>query len=55
MGKSKCTKESEINKARELPENILVKNTQFNINENLSKQENIGLFTKSLLLEAPSI
>ena len=27
LGKSKCTKESEINKARKLPENILAKNT----------------------------
>ena len=55
MGKSKRRKESEINKARELPENILARSAKFNINENLSKQENIEIFTKSLLLEAPSI
>ena len=47
MSKPKCRKESEINKARELPKNILVKTTQFNINENLSKQENIGIFSIS--------
>ena len=55
MGKSKCRKESEINKARELPENTLAKSAQFNINENLTKQKNIDIFTKSVLLEAPSI
>ena len=54
MGKSKCRKQPEINKARELPENILAKSAQFNINENQTKQENIDIFTKSLLLEAPS-
>ena len=54
MGKAKCGKESEINKARELHKNILAKSTQFNINENLTKQGNIYIFTKSLLLEAPS-
>ena len=42
-------------KKRELPENILVKNAKFNVNENLTKQENIDILTKSLLLEAPSI
>ena len=35
--------------------NIEAKSAQFNINENLSKQENIDIFTKSFLLEAPSI
>ena len=30
MGKSKCRKESEINKARELPENASAKSAQFN-------------------------
>ena len=55
MGKWKCRKESEINKARKLPKNILAKSAQFNINKNLTKQENIDIFTKSLLLEAPSI
>ena len=55
-GKSKCRKESEINKGRELPESILTRSAKLNINENLnlnkSKQENIDIFTKSLLLEA---
>ena len=55
MRKSKCRKESEINKERELPEHILPNSALFNINENLTKQENIDIFTKSLLLEAPSI
>ena len=55
MGKSKCRKESGINKAKELPENILAKSAQFNKNENLTKQENIDIFIKSLLLEALSI
>ena len=55
MGKPECRKESEINKARELPGNILAISVKFNINENLSKQENIEIFTKSLLLEAPFI
>ena len=55
MGKSKCRKESEINKARELLENVFAKSVQFNINENLTKQENIDIFTKSHLLEAASI
>ena len=55
MGKSKCRKESDDNKAKELLENILPKSAQFNINENLTKQENIDIFIKSLLLEAPSI
>ena len=55
MGKSKCRKESAINKARELLENVLAKSVQFNINENLTKQENIDIFTKPLLLEAASI
>ena len=55
MGKWKSRKESEINKARKLPKNILAKSAQFNINKNLTKQENIDIFTKSLLLEAPSI
>ena len=55
-GKSKCRKESEINKGKELPESILAKSAKLNINENLNlnkcKQENIDIFTKSLLLEA---
>ena len=55
MGKSKCRKEPGINKAKELPENILAKSAEFNKNENLTKQENIDLFIKSLLLEALSI
>ena len=50
MARSKCRKESENNKARELPENILAKSTQFNVNENLNKQGNVDIFTKSLLL-----
>lgn len=58
-GKSKCRKESEINKGKELPESILAKSAKLNINENLnlnkSKQENIDIFTKSLLLPASSI
>ena len=33
----------------------MAKSAQSNINENLTKQENIDIFTKSLLLEAPSI
>ena len=55
MGKSKCRKETEIAKARELPEKTLAKSAQFNIYENLTKQENIDIFSKSLSLEAPSI
>ena len=55
MGKSKCRKETEIAKARELPEKTLAKSAQFNISENLTKQENIDIFSKSLSLEAPSI
>ena len=56
MGKSKCRKESEINKERELPESILARSAKLNTNENLnlnkSKEENIDIFTKSVLLEA---
>ena len=37
MVKLKYRKESEINKARELPEIILAKSAQFSINENLTK------------------
>ena len=55
MGKSKCRKETEIAKARELPEKTLAKSAQFNIYENLTKQENIDIFSKSLSLEVPSI
>ena len=33
----------------------MAKRANFNINENLYKEENIEIFTKSLLLEAPSI
>ena len=47
ISKSKCRKESEINKARELLKNILAKTTQVNINENLSKQKNIDIFSIS--------
>ena len=47
MGKSKSRKESEINKARELPENIWAKSAQFKINGNLIKQENIDIFTRN--------
>ena len=54
-GISKYRKESEINKARELPENILAKSAQFNVSENLAKQEDIDIFTKFILLEASSI
>ena len=35
--------------------NFLAKSAQSNINETLTKQENIDIFTKCLLLEAPSI
>ena len=38
MGKSKYRKESKINKARELPENILAKSAQFNINKRSNKK-----------------
>ena len=55
MGISKCRKESEINKARELSENNLANSTQFNINEKSNKQKYVEIFTKSLLLEASSI
>ena len=33
MGKSKCREETEIAKARELPEKTLAKSAQFNIYE----------------------
>ena len=39
MDESKRRKTSEIFKARELPENILVKSAQPNVKENLSKQK----------------
>ena len=55
MGISKCRKESEINKARELSENNLANSTQFNINEKSNKQKYVDIFTKFLLLEASSI
>ena len=45
MDESKRRKTSEIFKARELPENILVKSAQPNVKENLSKQKNIGILT----------
>ena len=45
MDESKRRKKSEIFKARELPENILVKSAQPNVKENLSKQKNIGILT----------
>ena len=53
--KSKCRKDPETSETRERLVNILIKTAQFKVVANLTKKENIDIFTNFLMLEAHHI